>query len=211
VRPGNDPIGQDGRSLSFIERARRTQIIGAAAAVIAEEGIGQASLARIAKQAGVSKGVVSYHFSGKDELMTQVVVAVYEAGAHAMTPAIQAATTPPDRLAAYLRSNVAYIAANPEALRAVIEIVSGYRPEGGGRLFEPGADEPVAAFLVELFREGQKDGSFRDFDAEVMAHTVRAAIDTIAPRHALHPELDLTAYAEELVTLFDLATRGESP
>lgn len=210
MRPENDPSGQGARTLSFIERARRTQIIGAAAAVVAEEGIGQASLARIATQAGVSKGVVSYHFSGKDELMTQVVVAVYEAGAAAMTPAIRAATTPRDRLAAYLRSNLAYIAANPEALRAVIEIVTGYRPEGGGRLFAPDVGEQFADFLVELFRDGQKDGSFRDFDAEVMAHTVRAAVDAVAPRHALHPELDLTAYAEELVTLFDIATRGES-
>jgi AcrR family transcriptional regulator len=210
MRPENSPTGQD-RELSFIERARRTQIIGAAAAVIAEDGIGQASLARIAQRAGVSKGVVSYHFAGKDELMKQVVLAVYEAGAHAMGPAIQAAPTPRERLAAYLRSNVAYIAANPEALRAVIEIVSGYSPESGGRLFEPGADEPIADFLIDLFREGQKDGSFRDFDPVVMAHTVRGAIDVIAPRHARHPELDLHAYAEELVTLFDAATRGDTP
>jgi TetR/AcrR family fatty acid metabolism transcriptional regulator len=210
VRPETEPAGQE-RELSFIERARRTQIIGAAAAVIAHDGIGQASLARIAKRAGVSKGVVSYHFAGKDELMKQVVLAVYEAGAQAMTPAIAAATTPREHLAAYLRSNVAYIAANPEALRAVIEIVSGYSPEGGGRLFEPGDDEPIADHLVELFRQGQEDGSFRDFDPLVMAHTVRGAIDVIAPRAARHPEIDLAAYAEELVALFDAATRRESP
>jgi TetR/AcrR family transcriptional regulator, fatty acid metabolism regulator protein len=210
VRPENDPSGQE-RELSFIERARRTQIIGAAAAVVAEEGIGQASLARIATRAGVSKGVVSYHFAGKDDLMKQVVLAVYEAGAQAMAPAIAAATTPGEHLAAYLRSNVAYIAANSEALRAVIEIVSGYSPEGGGRLFEPGADEPIADHLVELFRTGQEDGSFRDFDPLVMAHTVRGAIDVIAPRAARHPELDLEAYAEELVTLFEAATRRETP
>ncbi|GLZ49207.1 TetR family transcriptional regulator [Actinomycetospora sp. NBRC 106375] len=203
-------MGQPAEELSFIERARRTQIIGAAAATIAEDGIGQASLARIAKRAGVSKGVVSYHFAGKDDLMKQVVLAVYEAGAAAMTPVIQAATTPRDRLAAYLRSNVAYIAANPEALQAVIEIVSGYSPEGGGRLFAPGDDEVIADFLVGLFREGQQDGSFRDFDPLVMAHTVRGAIDVIAPRHARHPEIDLEAYAEELVALFDAATRRES-
>src|SRR5690242_19612161 len=111
MRSENKPGGQD-RELSFIERARRTQIIGAAAAVIAEDGIGQASLARIAERAGVSKGVVSYHFGSKDELMKQVVIAVYEAGAQAMAPALEAATTPREHLAAYLRSNVAYIAAN---------------------------------------------------------------------------------------------------
>lgn len=93
----------------------------------------------------------------------------------------------------------------------MIEIVSGYSPEGGGRLFEPGDDEVVADYLIDLFRAGHDDGSFRAFDPVVMAHTVRGAIDVIAPRWARHPEVDLEAYAEELVALFDAATRRESP
>ena len=93
-------IGTSGQDLSFIERARRAQIVAAAIEVIVEEGIGQASLARIAGRAGISKGVVSYHFAGKDALMTQVVVSVYESGAEFMTPHIRAATTPREQLAA---------------------------------------------------------------------------------------------------------------
>src|SRR5690242_12126595 len=75
MRPENKPVGQDAKS--FIERARRTQIIASAIEVIAEQGFVNASLARIARHAGISKGVISYHFTGKDELMEEVVDQVY--------------------------------------------------------------------------------------------------------------------------------------
>ena len=51
---------------TFTETARRAQIIAAAIDTIAELGYGQASLARIAETAGTSKGVIIYHFGGKD-------------------------------------------------------------------------------------------------------------------------------------------------
>jgi AcrR family transcriptional regulator len=56
------------RNQTFIEAARRAQIVTAAIETIAGLGYGQASLARIAERAGTSKGVISYHFPGKDDL-----------------------------------------------------------------------------------------------------------------------------------------------
>lgn len=206
MRPESEP---DGQELSFIERARRAQIIEAATAVIAEDGYAQASLARIARRAGVSKGVISYHFSGKNELITRVVVAVYEQGAEAMTPAIEAAETPRDVLAAYLRSNLDFIAKNPIKIRALISIFTGFRGDDGKLPFDARSEEPIIAELEAGFRAGQADGSFRAFDTAVMARSVRGAIDAVSPQVAVYPDLDLAAYAEELVTLFDLATRRE--
>ena len=51
--------------MSFIEKARRTQIIECAIETIAEVGYAQASLGQIAKRAQISKGVISYHFANK--------------------------------------------------------------------------------------------------------------------------------------------------
>src|SRR5262245_4148107 len=75
MRPENEPGEQKPRS--FIEEARRAQIVASAIEVIAEVGFARASLARIAEHAGISKGVISYHFAGKEELMVEVVVGVY--------------------------------------------------------------------------------------------------------------------------------------
>ena len=48
---------------------RRRQLVAAASAVIHEEGFGQATVARIARRAGVSSGMVHHYFEDKDDLL----------------------------------------------------------------------------------------------------------------------------------------------
>ncbi|WP_338106680.1 TetR/AcrR family transcriptional regulator [Psychrobacillus psychrodurans] len=57
------------KEMSFIEKARRNQIVECAIETIAEIGYAQASLGQIAKRAKISKGVISYHFANKEELL----------------------------------------------------------------------------------------------------------------------------------------------
>ena len=52
----------------------------AAIDTIAEVGYANASLARIAVRLGISKGVISYHFAGKDDLIAEIVSQVLATG-----------------------------------------------------------------------------------------------------------------------------------
>ena len=63
-------------TLSFTERHRRAQILDAATELLSEGGLAAASLSAIAARIGSSKGVVSYHFDGKDDLLRSVVTSV---------------------------------------------------------------------------------------------------------------------------------------
>ena len=65
MRSDSEPNGR--AKGSFIEQARRSQIVDTAIRTIAQRGYSQASLAEIAREAGISKGVISYHFEGKDD------------------------------------------------------------------------------------------------------------------------------------------------
>lgn len=49
---------------------RRRQLVDAAIAVIHDEGFAKATVARIAKRAGVSTGIVHHYFADKDALLT---------------------------------------------------------------------------------------------------------------------------------------------
>lgn len=64
---------------TFPSAARRAQF-AAAIDTIAEVGHARASLGRIAERVGVSKGVISYHFAGKDELVQEVIADVAAKG-----------------------------------------------------------------------------------------------------------------------------------
>ncbi|MDH2430607.1 TetR/AcrR family transcriptional regulator [Sphaerisporangium sp. TRM90804] len=202
--PGNNPDGRERRS--FIEAARRSQIVESAIEVIAEAGYAQASTARIAERAGISRGLISYHFAGKEELIAQVLLTVFaDVGAY-MGPRVAAQVTAADQLRAYIQSNLEYMALYRSRVTALVEII------GSGALGEMGVD-PVAAEnealgpLVEVLERGQAAGEFRRFDPLTMARAVRAVVDSVSP-HASDPDLDLDACARELTTLFHLATRN---
>lgn len=198
--------GQEDRS--FIEIARRAQIIECAIDVIAELGYGRASLAEIAKRAGVSKGVISYHFAGKSELMQQVINSVIEKAGAVMLPRIFAERSAAGMLRAYIESNLEFLDSHRNHIMAVMNISGGARGDDGKPMIDLTLTfEPAVRELENLLRSGQEHGEFREFSTRVMAVTIRNAIDAVSLQLAANPELDLKIYANELATLFNVATR----
>ncbi|MBF6125985.1 TetR/AcrR family transcriptional regulator [Nocardia brasiliensis] len=198
----------DGQRKSFIEEARRRQIIASAVEVISEVGYGSASLARIAEHAGISKGVISYHFAGKDELMTQLVVQLYVSGAEHIGPRVEAAVGRRNKLLAYIESNLAFIEANRTYVAALTDVVWNLRDAHGSPKFASAEGErEIITPLIDLMTEGQQAGEFGEFDAVAMAKSIRDAIDGAAGRTIRESDFDMTAYAAHTCRLFDLATR----
>lgn len=196
--------------MTFTEAARRAQIITAAIDTIAEVGYGQASLARIAERAGTSKGVISYHFAGKDDLIREVVAEVLAKGEAYMIPRILAGSSGAGMLRAYIESNLAFMREHRNHVVAILEIFLNARGEDGGALFDEKSLDYTVTTLQQLLAHFQAVGDFRpDFDPQVMAVAIRGAIDQVPPRLARDRSLDVDRYAAELAALFDRATRPE--
>ena len=199
---------------TFTEIARRQQIVGAAIDTIAEVGFAQASLARIAARLGISKGVISYHFTGKDDLIKQVVIDVVEAGRAYILPRVFAESTGPARLRAYITSNLAFMREHRNYMVAVIEILRNGAFTTDDRRRVDGLDVDVATQLLqEELARLQGRGELRsDFDPGAMAVAIRAAIDVAPHRLVLDPDFDIDKYASEIADIFDRATRiGDTP
>ena len=196
-----------GQEPSFIERARRAQIVEAAIETIASAGYAGASLARIANRAGISKSVISYHFRGKDELVGEVIKEAIAKADAVMRPRVGAQRSCAATLRAYIESNLAFMAAYPNHVIALLNISAATY---AGRREDPkaalGLGDAVGE-LEELLRRGQRKNEFRDFSPPVMAVTIRNAIDAVPLMLATDRKLDLEKYAHELATTFELATR----
>ena len=194
---------------TFTENARRQQIVGAAIDTIAEVGYAQASLARIAARIGISKGVISYHFAGKDDLIKQVVIDVVEAGRAYIIPRVFAESTGPAMLRAYIEANLAFMREHRNYMVAVAEILrhGAFTTDGGRRV--DGRDVDVATRLLEeQLARLQAGGELRsDFDPGVIAVAIRATIDVVPHRLVLDPDFDIDKYTSEVTNIFDLATR----
>ncbi len=199
--------GPKGRT--FIENARRQQIVTAAIDTIAEVGFAKASLARIAERIGISKGVISYHFAGKDDLIRQVVIEIIEASRSYIIPRVFAESAGPARLRAYIESNLAFMREHRNSMIAILDIARNGGVMADGRRRVDGRDAGVAVRLLEeeLARLQSEGELRRDFDPGVMAVAIRAAIDSVPHRLVGDPDLDIDHYSKELATIFDLATR----
>ena len=207
MRSEVDPIGQKPER-TFTETARRAQIVAAAIDTIAELGYGQASLARIAETAGTSKGVIIYHFGGKDELLRELVAEVVAGGVAYMEPRVEAEPTGAGKLRAYIESNLAFMRENRNRMVAIFEIALNARAADGSRLYDPSVQNAGVTELQQLLAYFQGTGEFRaGFDPHVMATAIRAAINAVPAQLARDPALDVGHHARELADLFHLATR----
>jgi AcrR family transcriptional regulator len=195
---------------SFIEAARRRQIIDCAIETIAALGYERASLSEIAKCAGMSKGNLAYYFPTKDDLIDDVVTDVYGRAASYMLPQIEAQTSATTMLRTLITTNVEFIRDEQTAVQAVIEIVSSSRTaEGRPRFDARGQDQPIAD-LDRVLRWGQETGEFRPFSTAAYAFAIRTSIDALGPRLQIYPSLDIDEYGRELADLFEKATSNEA-
>jgi len=203
------PVGK-ARDRSVTATARRAQIVAATIETIAELGYGQTSFGRIAERAGLSSTrLISYHFAGKQELIAQVVDEVVgEIGAF-VAARMADQTSAAGALRAYIESNVEYVAGHRTEMKALLGIfLSGALPTS------PTSEESGPAVAVsrleELLRAGQRGGEFRAFDPAVVAMSIQRTIEGVPLLCESRPDLDFTACARELATVFELATRNSA-
>jgi AcrR family transcriptional regulator len=176
-------------------------------------------VAKIADHIGIAKSVVLYHFKTKSDIIEAAVTVVFSQAALVIAPAVAAEHTAAGKLTAYVRANSAFIAGNRAAAVAMLEIVTSYRSGEGLRLDQAAAKSVEArpptgdlALLdpYAIFTEGVGSGEFRPLSAVFMKNALRAALDGAVWEIARDPGYDVVGYGEELVTMFELATRALS-
>jgi AcrR family transcriptional regulator len=209
----NPVVGETGARRRLAPEARRREIIAATIDTVAALGYRSASFAKIAERAGLSSTrLISYHFAGRDELMSATVEAVYrELDAH-LAARLAAAADPRAELLAYVRGVVEFVGGHRVEMHAMTAIFVGFRDEAGAsRSFGPAADERSIGLVEDILRRGQAAGCFRAFAPFVLASVVQRSVDGLPFLIESRPELDLDAYADELVETVDRATRRREP
>jgi TetR/AcrR family fatty acid metabolism transcriptional regulator len=205
MQPKTSPAVRE--SQSFIEAARRKQILDAAAGTIAELGFANASLAQIAKRAGISKSVIGYYFPSKDDLVRAVVDNFFLTGHETMMAALGTAESATELLRRYVAENIRYVADNRVATQVVGEIIQNFRTPDGQQVYKLQDSEIMVLGTAAVFDWGQQTGEFRQFDTRVMAVMLRGAMDTFSFNLQAYPDLDVDHYIREVTDLFVHAAR----
>lgn len=176
--------------------AARERILEAACDLIAEDGIDEVRIARVAMRAGASTALVHHYFSTREELLEQALMHSFElAGDERFGPASEPGERP--------RS----------ATAALAQVIRECLPEPGAqerewvlwvelwlRAVRDPALQPVAArlygryrdWIAEAIRAGVVSGEFADVDPERSADHAMAILDGIGLRALLRdPAMEL--------------------
>lgn len=204
MRSEKQPSGQE---RSFVDVARRAQLVRCTIDAIHELGYQRASLAEIAKRAGISKGAIFYHFANRDELIDAVFAEVVTAGGNYVLPRVRAATSPLGELRAYVTAFVEALDVDPKAIQ-VLYTLAQHLTDDQGRpryLHNRALQEAAVAPLEDILRRGQTAGEFARFPVRSMALMIRATLEALPTYRTAYPDLDLPAYGRDLLTQFERA------
>lgn len=162
----------------LIAEARREQIIKAAVEVLREIGYVSTSLSKIANKANISTGLISYHFSGKEDLMNNTLMYLVQQEWDFIKEKVEQKQTPTEKLMAFIEASLTYQGTNRINNIALIEIVFNARTPDNVPyyLIEEDDDDLLNNLLQEILHKGQDSKEFSDFHPQVIATVIRGAI-----------------------------------
>ncbi|EON73139.1 TetR family transcriptional regulator [Lysinibacillus sphaericus] len=112
---------------SFIQEARKQQLIEATIMTLDDIGYVKASLAQIAKRASISTALISYHFADRQDLIDGTLQALLEQSATYILTKTFESNEPITQLARFIEASIAYQATHPKHNVALLEIVFNAR------------------------------------------------------------------------------------
>lgn len=185
---------------TFTETARRAQLIAAAITTVNEIGYHRASLAEIAKRAGVAKSAIGYYFSSKESLLLSVVDDVFTQLDATVAQAVDADADPAAQLRAYAQGYLAHVDAHRAEVTAGIEIVVSHRIADGTPLYLTGTEED-SQLLREILSAGMDAGAFRLMPLNLAVSFAEAILDVCVTDLQRNLEVDLEPVVVETITI----------
>ncbi|MCZ6805437.1 MAG: TetR/AcrR family transcriptional regulator [Deltaproteobacteria bacterium] len=187
---------------SFIEAARRRQIVDTAIQTIATRGYSQTSLAEIARDAGISKGVISYHFEGKRELVEAILSRLLREPAEFIKERVDSCERPLDKLRAYIQANFDYMKSNRSHYVALVALWGVRTSSDERHEFDAEAYLPSRGYLSRIIENGQESGELRPAPLKTMASVIQASIDGVMLQWVYDADaIDLDACREEILNM----------
>jgi len=186
-------VGSDGRMES-------DRILSAISDVVAEVGLFDATIERIAEKVGMSKSSLYFYFKNKDEMLTKMVHRLRMHFFDVLLARMEQFSTIEDRLYAFLIVTAAYMLQNPELLT----IAHWFRAQNLDIELDPATRERAFnafAFLQNALNEGQMRVGAEDLVAVVSYLNLYVMHDAAFFRPDISSEPELHLHMRSIYTL----------
>ncbi|WP_194792291.1 TetR family transcriptional regulator C-terminal domain-containing protein [Pseudomonas sp. UFMG81] len=181
-------MSQEARFSRMLPELRKANLVEATLACLKRHGFQGASIRKICAEAGVSVGLISHHYSGKDELVAEAYMAVTGRVMQLLREAMdQVAPNARERLSAFFQGSFSAELLDPQLLDAWLAFWGAVKTaEAINQVHDHSYGEyrrELRTLLSELAREEGWEG----FDADLAAISLSALLDGLWLESGLNP------------------------
>ncbi|NNB42304.1 TetR family transcriptional regulator C-terminal domain-containing protein [Pseudomonas chlororaphis] len=181
-------MSQEARFSRMEPELRKANLIEATLVCLKRHGFQGASIRRICAEAGVSVGLISHHYSGKDELVAEAYLAVTGRVMHLLREAMaQAAPSARERLSAFFRASFSAELLDPQLLDAWLAFWGAVKT---AEAINQAHEHSYGEYRNELSRvlgDLATEEGWEDFDADLAAISLSALLDGLWLESGLNP------------------------
>lgn len=162
---------------SFIEKARRKQILEVAAALFLEKGFRNTSLEEIAKQAEVSRGVIFYYFDGKQDIGEQTIVNNLIMYGKYVEERVTSRKPGRNQLLEFVDACLDYQYDHRELYLLTVELVGSIDDSDNRFKLSKKVNANTRKWLLNIINTGKDNGEFPRISANDLADVIQGFID----------------------------------
>jgi AcrR family transcriptional regulator len=188
--------------IETVRDLRRAQIIRAARRIVAEEGLEALTFASLEKRLTFTRGVVTYHFKDKGEIVDAVLASAIEDIDASVTAAISSADDIGGKVAAMLASNVRGFTQQKEAGRILFSFWSRLSADESARKLNAALHARYRDQSAKLLKKAQAAKVIRaDVDPKGLATLLVGIVIGLTTQHYFDESaIDLEAALAEATT-----------
>ncbi|AGL00612.1 TetR/AcrR family transcriptional regulator [Desulfoscipio gibsoniae] len=180
---------------------RRLQIARAALQIIAQQGVGRLTTARLAREVGLSEAAIYKYFDSKDDVLYFALKFVHDTLTSKMEQIISGKGDPVEKLIKLIQFQFAFLGEN-QGVPRVIFSEQLYLGNNELRQMYLQTIDKYFLFLQRLVKEGIHEGIFRkELDPEMAATACMGLVQTTVFRWSLtENKTDLNSKVNQIIS-----------
>jgi len=173
---------------TFTEAARRSQILKIALKLFQKQGFDGTSVAEIANEAGVSRGVIFYYFDGKRELGQEVIRENLRDYSHYVQNRVSKKTQAKDQVFEFIDACLDYIDEHRSNYLVYIDTLGRFGSTHEKNNLLIAINQNTRDMLTALIEEAQQDGEFTKVSSVDLADILQAVVDGLQALSSVQPD-----------------------
>ena len=175
---------------TFIEEARRKQILEIAINAIEKRGYRNTTIQDIAKKADVSKGVIYYHFNTREELLGTIWSALLEELFEYRKKRVERQKTAQAMLRTYAKAHFEFLKVNFNKFIALFTMGIDLNPaDNKTHPWSREINKRCFGYLSGILEHGQQNGEFGSFPVTQVVPIIQGALDGLILQWVATPDL----------------------